>query len=42
MLIKLYECCYTQREIMIHDTKNKANFLKKIKFKIVSYFANKF
>ena len=40
MLIKFYEYCYTQREIMIHDTKVTA--FTKIKFKVISYFANKF
>lgn len=38
---KLYEYCYVLREIMIHDNK-PITWLDKIKFSIVSYFANKY
>ena len=37
---KLYELCYTKREVMIHCS--KSTLINKLLFKIVDYFARKY
>ncbi|MGL6024375.1 MAG: hypothetical protein ACRC0F_07145 [Cetobacterium sp.] len=40
--MNIYEYCYSKREMMIHDTTKKSTLIKKLQFKLISYFANKF
>lgn len=39
-MIKIYEYCYTKRELMIYTS--KPTILNKLIFKVINYLANKY